>query len=196
MPQCLLWLEESAPLSRNLGMILGLKRGTIRLVPHQKGWAKAFADEKRRLTVTLNTPGIIIEHVGSTAVSGLVAKPVIDMAIAVETIEQIRWWPQLLAVDDYTYFGDREGRGEYFFAKGPDERRTFYLHVMELRSERWHNYLTFRDRLRHSRQLRAEYEALKIGAASSTPDRDAYTALKEEFVVRLIARRSHPSAPR
>jgi GrpB-like predicted nucleotidyltransferase (UPF0157 family) len=177
-------------------MILGLKRGAVRLVPHQKGWAKAFADERRRLAALLNEPGVLIEHVGSTAVSGLVAKPVIDIAIGVDAIDRARWWPQLLAPEGYTYFGDREGRGEHFFAKGPERRRTFYLHVMELRSERWRNYLIFRDRLRRSPLLKAEYEALKIGAVRKTSNRDAYAELKDEFVERLVARPGTRSKPR
>jgi GrpB-like predicted nucleotidyltransferase (UPF0157 family) len=129
-------------------MILGLARGSVRLVPHQIGWHEAFEDEQRRLQSALGVSARKIEHVGSTAVPDLLAKPIIDIAIAVESFDRIQAWPQALAVHDYTAFGDRYGWQDHFFAKGPETLRTFYLHVVEESGIRWRNYLRFRDRLK------------------------------------------------
>ena len=93
-------------------MKLGLKRGEVRLVPHQLAWRTLFAEEKQRLADLLGDAGIQIEHIGSTSVPDLPAKPIIDIAIAVRAIEDIAHWPAVLASTGYTYFGDREGRGK------------------------------------------------------------------------------------
>jgi len=170
-------------------MILGLARGSVRLVPHQIGWRQAFESEKRQLESALGPSARKVEQVGSTAVPDLVAKPIIDIAIAVDSFDQIQAWPQALAVHGYEYFGDRYGWKDHFFAKGPDVLRTFYLHVVEERGERWRNYLLFRDRMRASPELRHEYQSLKLAAAALKTTRDVYTAAKEEFIKQVLGTR-------
>jgi GrpB-like predicted nucleotidyltransferase (UPF0157 family) len=167
-------------------MILGLERSSVKLVPHQIGWREAFEVEQRRLSSALGAAARKIEHVGSTAVPDLMAKPIIDIAIAVDSFDQIQAWPQALAIHDYAYFGDRRGWKDHFFAKGPEKLRTFYLHVVEAEGIRWRNYLRFRDRLRTSPELREEYQALKLSAAESKASRDAYTASKDDFIARVL----------
>jgi len=92
-----------------------------------------------------------------------------------------------LAAEGYTSFGDREGCGERFFAKGPDECRTVYLHVVRLESSNWRDYLKFRDALRRDAKLRDEYACLKREAAVLHPrDRKAYSALKDAWIARVL----------
>jgi len=170
-------------------MILGLARGSVSLVPHQIEWAQAFERERLLLRNALGDTARAIAQVGSTAVPGLLAKPIIDIAIAVETFDHIRDWPPALAVHGYAYFGDRQGWRDHFFAKGPDALRTCYLHVVEQGGERWRNYLRFRDRLRASPELRQEYESLKLAAAAANPTRDAYTAAKNDFIAGVLGTR-------
>jgi GrpB-like predicted nucleotidyltransferase (UPF0157 family) len=170
-------------------MILGLARGSVQLVPHQIGWHQAFESERRQLESALGVSARKIEHVGSTAVPDLVAKPIIDIAIAVDSFDQIRAWSQALAVHGYAYFGDRYGWKDHFFAKGPDALRTFYLHVVEETGARWRNYLLFRDRMRASPELRQEYQSLKLAAAEAKTTRDAYTAAKEDFIIKVLGTR-------
>ena len=169
-------------------MILGLKRGEVVLVPHQPGWAERFEEEKRLLTEVLGTSLLAIEHVGSTAVPGLLAKPVIDIAILVRSFDDIESWPCLLRPHGYACLGDREGRGEHFFARGPDERRTVYLHVVAASGPRWGDYLKFREVLRHQPAARLEYERLKLKALEAhRHDRRAYTAAKDAWIQRVLA---------
>lgn len=172
-------------------MILGLKRGEVRLVPHQPEWTSLFAQERDLLASLLGPAALRVEHVGSTAVPDLVAKPVIDIAVAVPSLAVIQSWPAILQGQGYEFFGDREGWGEQFFAKGPDEMRTFYLHVVPIGSERWRDYLTFRDRLCASPALRFDYGELKRRAAGIYPaDRISYTEAKDIWIRKLLGEKT------
>jgi GrpB-like predicted nucleotidyltransferase (UPF0157 family) len=168
---------------------LGLRRGEVRLVRHRRAWAAAFARERRRLERLLGPGALAIEHVGSTAVAGLAAKPVMDIAVAVDSLEAAGRWPAALGGAGYAAFGDREARGEHFYAKGPQERRTVYLHVVPIGSPNWSGFLGFRDALRSSAQLRARYERLKRRARARHPrDREAYTDAKGAFIRGVLGR--------
>ena len=168
-------------------MALGLRRGTVRLVDHDPQWFRDFALEREDLQGALGERAIAIEHIGSTAVEQLKSKPVMDIAIAARSGEVIALWGQLLESLGYEYFGDREGRGDCFFAKGPDASRTIYLHVAPERSDTWVSYLKFRDRLRHDPSVRTEYEALKESLAAQFPeDRAAYTEAKAAFINKVV----------
>lgn len=131
---------------------------------------------------------VAIEHVGSTSIPSLAAKPILDLAVGVEDAARLDACIRPLERIGYTSFGDREGWGEYFFAKGPDEARTHYLHLMPLEEHRWRDYLLFRDVLRSRPDLRDEYQALKTALAREHGDvRTEYTARKGAFVERILA---------
>jgi GrpB-like predicted nucleotidyltransferase (UPF0157 family) len=156
---------------------LGLRRGEVRLVGHRRAWPEAFASERRRLERLLGRGALAIEHVGSTAVAGLAAKPVLDIAVAVGSLDVSAGWAAALGPAGFTAFGDREGRGEHFYAKGPEGRRTVYLHVVPIASSNWSNYLGFRD------ALRRRYARLKRRLwARHAHDRSAYTEAKAGFI--------------
>ena len=76
-------VEQAQNWTSNHRMILGLRRGKVRLVAHQAGWSAVFQGEKKRLARLLGASALAIEHVGSTAVPDLMAKPIIDIAVAV-----------------------------------------------------------------------------------------------------------------
>lgn len=169
-------------------MILGLPRGEVRLVAHQPGWSAIFSNEKEQLHRVFGSSALQIEHVGSTAVTDLAAKPILDIAVAVNSLEDTSEWPQLLRPLDYTFFGDRESWGEHFYAKGPDQSRTVYLHVVPLENPRWSNYLVFRDTLRARTELRQEYETLKRHLlAQYSNNRSAYADAKTALIGRVLA---------
>jgi GrpB-like predicted nucleotidyltransferase (UPF0157 family) len=168
-------------------MNLGLKRGEVRVVPHDTEWAGVFDEERRTLVEVLGDAILDIQHVGSTAVAGLVAKPVIDIAVAVRDLPGVTAWVPKLETLGYTFFGDREGRGELFFAKGPEHLRTVYLHVVERGGKRMEEYVRFRDRLIRNPPARAAYSALKEElAALHGDDRKAYTEGKAEFIAEML----------
>ena len=176
-------------------MSIGLKRGTVRLEPHAPAWVELYAKEERQIR---NTIGALIEdvqHVGSTAVADLHAKPIIDIAIAVADLTVVQECVDPLVRLGYEYFGDRDNIGDHFFAKGPDDNRTHYIHMVRADSENWKHYLIFRDVLRQDSEMRQQYDALKRKLAQShAGDRKSYTELKGIFVENVLKARTEQGA--
>ncbi|HYY41838.1 MAG TPA: GrpB family protein [Pyrinomonadaceae bacterium] len=168
--------------------MLGLRRGTVRLVPYMTEWARLFASERQRLVVALGGLALAVEHVGSTAVPGLCAKPILDIGVAVRDDADAAACVGPLAGLGYEYLGARRGAGGHFFAKGADERRTHYVHVVAQAEPEWAAYLRFRDHLRADTTARDEYARLKQDlAATHAADRACYTHQKAAFIQRILA---------
>jgi GrpB-like predicted nucleotidyltransferase (UPF0157 family) len=158
-------------------------------------WGKRFEEEKavllRGLGPWLAGP---IEHIGSTAVPGLAAKPVIDIMAAVQSLDASR--PAIAAVEalDYCYAPYRTDR-EHWFCKPSFRERTHHLHLVPAGSAIWIEAITFRDVLRSEPAIAAEYEALKRRlAAEFRHDREAYTHAKGPFVTQVVRRALGDSA--
>ena len=167
-------------------MNLGLKRGVVSLSMHDANWRNVFELERELLCRLIGEVALQVEHIGSTAVADLLAKPIMDIAVSVSDLNQMQHWAPKLEAVGYTYFGDRENRGDHFFAKGPDGCRTVYLHIVEEHSGLMDQYVRFRDRLRSNTSARQQYAELKIWlAALYGSDRKRYTAGKSEFIARL-----------
>lgn len=161
--------------------MLGLRKGTVRLVPHAEVWHQLFAQEEARLRDALGGLAVSVEHVGSTAVCGLSAKPIIDIAVAVREIADAERCVAPLAGIGYEYRGENGIPGRHYFAKG--EPRTHHLHMVELSSEFWRAHLLFRDYLRRHPEAAREYDALKRRLAiEHAHDRGAYTEGKAAFI--------------
>lgn len=157
-------------------MRLGLKIGTVALVPHDCGWAEVFAWEMVLLRRLLGQHLVGIEHVGSTAVSGLKAKPIIDIVIGVHWLEQVPAWAFRLKSDGYVYFGDQTKRRDHFFAKTLENVETIYLHVVQHGGAGWRSFIDFRSRLCTCTNLRTQYEQLKENLAADCPDERRFYA--------------------
>jgi len=168
-------------------MTLGLQRGIVRLVPHSGEWDRLFEEEKARIVTCLQGKTFDIEHVGSTAIPGMPAKPIIDIAAGVPDVEAIGEYVKLLSQIGYEYRGDRSGDGDHTFAKGPESRRTHYLHMVAMGSTKWYDYVLFRDYLCCHEETRRAYVALKRNIAEEHPsDRKTYTQGKQESIRRVI----------
>jgi GrpB-like predicted nucleotidyltransferase (UPF0157 family) len=168
--------------------MIGLKRGIVELAPYSGRWPEMFRAERDGLLSRFGDAMLDVQHVGSTAVPGLVAKPIVDIAAAVQSICLVHNCVPSLEGLGYSYFGDRDGHAVHFFAKGPEDRRTCYLHILEVANPRWASYLAFRDLLRSDAQARAEYEELKIELAKRNPsNRRAYTEAKSAFISGMLA---------
>ncbi|BDP40764.1 hypothetical protein DAETH_07330 [Deinococcus aetherius] len=144
-------------------MTLGLKRGTVELRPSSPDYPALFDEEHVRVQHALGPLATDIQHVGSTSVPGLIAKPILDLAVAVRDAGATALCVEPLAGIGYTFMGDRVGNGEAFFAKGGDEARTHYFHLLPISHPHWRAYLVFRDALREDAELRDEYTAHKAG---------------------------------
>lgn len=125
---------------------------------------------------------------GSTAVPGLDAKPVIDILAGVADLDSSRGWIDAVAELQYVYAPYRADE-MHWFCKPDPARRTHHLHLVPAGSPRFTDEIAFRDRLRAGPRLRAEYAALKHRLADLFgDDREGYTAAKAEFIRAALAR--------
>lgn len=167
--------------------MIGLKRGALKLTPHDKGWNGDYLKERERILEALKPFSLRIAHVGSTAIPGIHAKPVIDIALEVGGGESIESVCELLIGIGYEYFGDRRSNGDYFFACGSEDNRTHYLHVSLEKSKRFENYVRFRNALRNNHELAKQYDSLKSELIKRFPkDRESYTNAKSVFIQEVI----------
>ena len=169
--------------------MLGLKRGTVRLVPHNPKWAELFEREKQLLKNTFGDAIIAIEHIGSTAIPGISAKPIIDMNIGVESLEVARSMKGKFEKLGYEHrrfvpgHTKEELKRQELYVKGPETKRTHYAHVTVYGSDYWKADLLFRDYLRNNPAHAQQYAQLKEELAQKyAEDRGTYTKNKEPFV--------------
>lgn len=129
-----------------------------------------------------------IHHVGSTAVPGLEAKPIIDILVGVRSLEESRACFEPLAQLEYLY-APYLPEEMHWFCKPNPSRRTHHLHLVPAGSRRYADELAFRDRLRGDPEIAAEYLTLKRALARRfANDREAYTEAKSDFVNRALGR--------
>jgi GrpB-like predicted nucleotidyltransferase (UPF0157 family) len=162
--------------------------GPIVLVPYDPEWPERFESERALLERVL-APWLEggIHHIGSTAIPGIAAKPVIDMMAGVRDLEEARAAFDPLGEHSYVFAPHRPHEAHHF-AKPSLWEATHGLHLTEPDSDLWRERLAFRDALRADTTLRAEYEALKLRLAADDPGPDSgYTAAKRPFVARVLA---------
>ncbi|MGI8479986.1 MAG: GrpB family protein [Gaiellaceae bacterium] len=155
----------------------------IVIVDYDPAWPLQFERVRERAAAAVGDLAVAIEHVGSTAVVGLAAKPVIDLVIVVEPGDEQDAVERLTA-SGYVHRGNLgvEGREAFDVPEGAP-RHHHHLYVSPTDSEELRAQLAFRDRLRESRELAIEYEALKHElAARFRDDRMGYTDAKTDFV--------------
>jgi GrpB-like predicted nucleotidyltransferase (UPF0157 family) len=168
--------------------MLGLQRGRVQLEAHTSAWARLFESERARLHHALGSDALDIQHIGSTAVPGLAAKPLIDLAIAVADESAVTACIPRITALGYTYRGYRGANQGHFFDLGPEQQLTHYLHMLLIDDPGWWNYLRFRDYLRAHPAARAAYQQLKQDLATQyAADRAAYSAAKTTFVQQILA---------
>ncbi len=162
----------------------------IVVVPYSITWPVRFRIEARLLQVALSALKPAIEHIGSTSVPGLAAKPVIDMLVGVPSIDAIRAYADRLSNYGYEYIPEYENAlpDRRFFKRMVRGVRTHHVHVVELNGLYWKRYLKFRNHLRADPWLAARYAEVKRRLAGRFPDdRDAYTNGKSGFVEAVLA---------
>ncbi|HEY6556307.1 MAG TPA: GrpB family protein [Polyangiaceae bacterium] len=165
-----------------------MSEAPIHLVPYDPTWVAKFEDEKALLE-TLLAPWRRgpIEHVGSTAVPGLCAKPVIDVMVGVTSLAESAPTKSALREAGYQY-AEYKTEVMHWFCKPSFAMRTHHLHLIPYGSPLWHDRLRFRDLLRTDSTLAGHYAALKIELAREFEfDREAYTDGKSPFIARTLA---------
>ncbi|MBB5867152.1 GrpB-like predicted nucleotidyltransferase (UPF0157 family) [Allocatelliglobosispora scoriae] len=159
----------------------------ISVEEYDPSWPSRFDEEAAAIGALIGawvTGGV--HHVGSTAVPGLAAKPIIDIMAGVVDLESSRPCIELLGELSYLYAPYRTDV-MHWFCKSSPESRTHHLHLVPTGSPRFAEVLAFRDRLRVDPAAAAQYEALKRDLAARYPeDREAYTDGKAELIQRLL----------
>jgi GrpB-like predicted nucleotidyltransferase (UPF0157 family) len=160
----------------------------VEIVEYDPGWAESFAVQQAKLAALLS-PWLAgaVEHIGSTAVKGMHAKPVVDILAPVRSLPDARQALPLLEEDGWLYWGeDPHANYRMWFLRPRPEARTHHLHVMQDQT-RISTILAFRDILRRDARLRQDYAALKLRLAHEhRADREAYTNAKTAFVERAL----------
>ena len=160
----------------------------VRLTPYDPAWPDAFERERAALEAAIGPWAVGgIHHVGSTAVPGLAAKPIVDILVGVEDLETSRECFEPLARLEYLYAPYRSEEMHWFCKPRPD-RRTHHLHLVPAGSRRYVEELAFRDLLRADPRVADAYAALKRELALRfRDDREAYTDAKAGFIREALA---------
>lgn len=148
-------------------------------------WKSVFEQESDLLSQTIGEPNVVIEHIGSTSVERLGAKPVIDIMIGVKDYRTINNHIASIENLGYKYISEYENMMPYrrFFIKDSNGKRTHHLHMVEIDTDFWNRHLKFRDQLRKDHKLRDEYYKLKLELSKKEwKDGNEYTSAKSKFI--------------
>jgi GrpB-like predicted nucleotidyltransferase (UPF0157 family) len=157
---------------------------------YDPSWPAQFADERQRLEAAIGPHIDSIEHIGSTAVPGLGAKPVIDMLVGLRSLDDAASCIAPVVSLGYVYVPEFEAElpERRFFRRDINGQRSHHIHMVEVGSDFWVEHLRFRDYLCQHPQAVADYEALKLRlAAEFVDDVNAYASAKTEFVRGILA---------
>ena len=174
---------------------LGLAAGEVRLQDAHEIWARAFELEKATIIDAIGPHIVDVQHVGSTAIPGVPAKPILDILVGVADFEEARVCVAPLERMGYLFRNEHGIPRRHYFVKG--EPRTHHLHMVERDSDHWRSTVGFRDLLkRNPESARAYADAKKTLAATYSRDRPAYQREKDKVVESLLraAARARPDA--
>ena len=171
-----------------------MKRGTVQLCEHEKEWETEAQNTIARLKEILGDVIKDIQHVGSTSVLTIKAKPIIDIALAVDSFDDILAYEKELK-DTGFYYRPKSDLGEQLlfasgsFYAGTGDLQTHFIHVVRTNSMDWINYINFRDYLNRTPSVAKEYEDLKVSLVLQAPidsGREKYLKGKHDFIVNTL----------
>ncbi len=164
-----------------------MQKNKVVIDPYSPEWAIEFKKEKRALETLLKGHILAIEHIGRTSIPELSAKPIIDIAVAVQTKDRLYDLIPILSKNGYDVMDSIETKGEVLARKGPPECRTHYIHIEVIESTFWRNHILFRDYLLAHPESVKQYELLKKDISKKYKDeRKKYTAAKNEFIQDIL----------
>lgn len=136
---------------------MGLKVGTVKLEEYNPKWKDMYLEEEKNLREMFENVALTIEHIGSTSIEGLSAKPIIDIAVGVRHLSDFDKVKEKFMVEPYSVKEDST-EGEILVRKGNEDNRTHFIHVMEPDSKRYIESILFRDYLRKNIWALEKYE--------------------------------------
>jgi GrpB-like predicted nucleotidyltransferase (UPF0157 family) len=172
-------------------VILGLSKGEIKLVEPQVGWKEEFLKTQKEIHEATGIDINRIEHIGSTSIRRIKAKPMIDFAVGVDDINKVP--PHIFkSFQKISFYRLRVVlENEIILAKFDNDDtfdiKTHIIHLVEYQDEKWNDLISFRDKLNSSAELRKEYEELKVKFIQhEAGDMDDYTNYKERFILSVL----------
>ena len=168
------------------GLIGGVEKRLIKILNYDPDWPKRFEQHAKRIADALGSTALRIEHIGSTSVPCLAAKPIIDILVVVKD-----------SADERTYLSQLGAAGYVLRVREPDwnehrmvrtTERDVHIHIYSIDCPEIQRNLTFRDRLRSNSDDRSRYERTKRElSAKEWPDMNAYAEAKTEVIESIIA---------
>jgi len=175
-------------------MTLGLSSDRVALVREHRAWADEFVRERQRILDVLGSHIMAIEHVGSTSLPAVPAKPILYIQVGVQSFEDASVCIQPMESLGYEYRGEYGIDRRHYFVKG--NPRTHHVHMLETSGEHWRSMLAFRDALLADPDLAREYADAKIDLAATYRDnRDGYQQAKGRLIERILTRSSPGAEP-
>lgn len=166
--------------------MLGLKRGEVKLLPHEKEWEFEAEETINKLKTILDGVIVDIQHVGSTAIPFILSKPIIDIAVSVNDFDEVLEHEIELQQKGFYYRKTNENNQLLFACgslyDGTGDLQTHFIHFVIKNSMEWINYINFRDYLNINLTIASEYESLKIKLSKNCESREEYTKGKAEFI--------------
>ncbi len=173
--------------------MIGLKRGTVKLYEHEKEWEVEAQNTISCLKKLLGNVIKDIQHVGSTSIFSIKAKPIIDIAVAADDFNDILSFEKELKNNGFYYRPNAQAslRNQLLFAcgsyyDGSGDLQTHFIHIVQTNSMDWINYINFRNYLNSTPSVAKEYENLKVSLALQAPidsGREKYLRGKHDFIV-------------
>ncbi|MGB8698792.1 MAG: GrpB family protein [Thermosynechococcaceae cyanobacterium] len=156
----------------------------VEVVPHNPHWLSAFENESKQVAVALGDGIVAIHHIGSTAISMIHAKPIIDMLVEVREIAKVDERNSAMQALGYEVMGEFGIPGRRFFRKDNEAGiRTHHIHAFEGNSAQVERHLTFRNYMRVHAEDAQKYSELKQELAKRYPnDIEGYMDGKDEFI--------------
>ena len=167
-----------------------MKKAELQLLPHDPAWIEDFVFEKNRIADVLPGVSVQIEHVGSTSIPTVHAKPILDIAILCDK-SAIDTLARALTELGYDFRGAYDDKTSHFYAVlDKDDARLCQVHIYTEANSDWNRKLRFRDVLRQNLELAQEYDAYKLNLAKTTNDKTEYARVKsgwvDDFILKVL----------
>lgn len=169
-------------------MSIGLQRGKVTVTGHKAEWDDSAREIIAKLKDILKDDMIDAQHIGSTSIKSICAKPIVDVVVGVRNFNDIFKHNEMLQQNGIFYRRqDHPGQHLYLCGDLENNIHTHYIHVVIWGNDAWHNYINLRDYLNAHKEKAEEYSALKEGlAVHYADDRIAYTDGKKEFIEEIL----------
>lgn len=166
---------------------VGLAPNKVDLYEYRSEWKTDYLQEEERLKEIFEGYYVDIQHVGSTSIPGMCAKPIIDIVVGLIRLGDGERFIATMEKFGYHYKGHTGISNRYFFSKGRVDYRTHHIHLVQYKDENWMNQIVFRDYLKNHPKSVEEYTRIKCDLqVKYMNDREMYTNLKSRFIREII----------